>query len=113
MPKLYTIEAKVHMELAKGYRVKLSILSLGIYVNGMVVFSPNEEHNYWSVHEPSQRNRFGKYFKTVEFDHKTPLWKEICETCVEAVQLYISESKDVVITDFDIDAPISLDDIPF
>ncbi len=112
MPKLHIIEAQVHMPLEKGYRVKASVLDLGIYINGMVVFPPNEEHDYWSVNEPSQKTRYGKWFKTIEFDHKQSLWLEIHEACVEAVQLYISDTKDVVITDIP-EGPITLDDIPF
>lgn len=111
MPKLHSIEAQFHMPLDKGYRVKVSILESGIYINGFVVFAPNEEHDYWSVHEPSQKNRFGKYFQTIEFDHTTTLWKEICEACIDEVKIYIAQSRDVVITDIP-DAPITLDDIP-
>lgn len=111
--KAFNIEAVVHKELSFGYRVKVSILDLGIYINGMVVFPPNEEHDYWTVKPPAMRAGRGKYVYIIEFNKKLPLWEEIFDACVDAVKLEKSYDKDVVITDFDEDAPINLDDIPF
>lgn len=110
---VFSIEAKVHKELSSGYRVKVSILDLGLYINGMVVFPPSEEHEHWTVYPPSMRAGRGKYTYITEFNKKLPLWEEIFDACVDAVKLEQSYDKDVVITDFDEDAPITLDDIPF
>lgn len=110
MHKLHNIEAQVHKPLEKGYRVKVSILDLGIYINGCVVFPPNGEHTNWAVYPPKQQV-FGNYIPIVEFNKKLTLWQEIFDTCVDEVKLYLSESKDVVIRDIP-DGPITLDDIP-
>jgi hypothetical protein len=108
MPKLYSIEAQVHMPLEKGYRVKISILDLGLYINGARVLPPNADHD-WTVYPPQQKVGF-KYIDVIEFDHNQILWQEIFEACVDAVKLYISDNKDEVV---DVpDRPITLDDIP-
>jgi hypothetical protein len=114
MPKSFTVEAKVHKELSFGYRVKVSVLNLGMYINGVVVFPPNEEHDYWTVKPPAMRAGRGKYVYIIEFDKKLPLWEEIFDACVDAVKLEQSyEKKDVVITDFNENEPINLDSLPF
>lgn len=113
MPKVYNIEAQVHMPIPQGYRVKVSILDVGIYINGFVVMPPNDDKD-WSVYPPSQRAGRGKYKYIVEFNKKLPMWDEIFDACVDAVKLDESYAKqDVVITDFDENEPINLDDIPF
>jgi len=114
VPKLFTVEAEVHKQLSAGYRVKVSVLDLGMYINGVVVFPPNEDHNDWSVMTPALRSGKGKYTHVVEFNKKMPLWEEVYLKCVDAVKLHISDGqvRDVVITDIP-DEPINLDDIPF
>lgn len=113
MPKLFTVEAEVHKEIPQGYRVKAKVLDIGIYINGIVVMPPNGDKD-WAVYPPSQRAGRGKYRYIVEFNKQLPLWDEIYDACVDAVKLEMSlDKKDVVITDFDEDAPITLDDIPF
>jgi hypothetical protein len=111
MPKVYSVEAQIHKQLEKGFRVKVLLLDLGVYINGFRVLPPNEEHDKWTVYPPSQHVGFGNYITVVEFDKKHMLWIEIYEACVEAVQIYMSQGKDVVITDIP-DGPITLDDIP-
>jgi hypothetical protein len=114
MAKSFTIEAQVHKSIPQGYRVKVSILDIGMYINGMVVMPPTQDHKDWSVYPPSQRAGRGKYAYIVEFNKQLHLWDEIYDACVDAVKLEMSNDKmDVVITDFDEDAPINLDDIPF
>lgn len=86
----YYIEASVHKKLENGaYRVKVDILNEDIlmYINGTRVFPPKEDKS-WSVQTPS----FGKG-KTIEFDGKSPLWKEYKQACIDAVQEYIRNEK--------------------
>ncbi len=114
MAKSFTVEAQVHRPIPQGYRVKVSVLDIGMYINGMVVMPPNEDHKDWSVYPPSQRAGRGKYAYIVEFSKQLPLWGEIYDACVDAVKLEMSHEKmDVVITDFDENEPITLEDIPF
>lgn len=113
MAKSFAIEAQVHKPIPQGYRVKVSLLDIGMYINGFVVMPPNEDHD-WSVYPPSERAGRGKWKYVVEFNKKLPLWEEIYDACVDAVKLEKSyEKKDDVVTDFDEDAPVNLDDIPF
>lgn len=99
--KLHTVEAAVHKPVGNGYRVKVSIIDLGIYINGMMVYPPNEEHDNWSVLTPARPAGRGKYARIVEFNKKSPLWEHIYDACVDAVKLYSADSKDTVDTDFE------------
>lgn len=114
MPKLYTVEAEVHQsaKVVNGYRVKVSVIDLGLYINGMVVYPPDGEHKEWSVLTPARPTGKGGWARIVEFNKKLPLWEHIYEACVDAAKLEESYGKDVVITDIP-DEPINLDDIPF
>lgn len=88
---LYHIEIQVHKKLDNGaYRVKVDILNDDVlmYINGTRVFPPNAEHQNWSVLTPG----FGQG-KTIEFDGKSPLWKEYKQACIEAVQEYMRHEK--------------------
>lgn len=94
--KLHTVEATVHKKYGKGYRVKVSILDLGIYINGMMVYPPNEEHESWSVLTPARPAGRGKYARIVEFNKKLPLWEHVYDECVAAVKLYEADSNEDV-----------------
>jgi hypothetical protein len=115
MPKLFNIEAEVHQSASVkiGYRVKVSIIDLGIYINGMMVYPPNAKYQEWGVVPPSMRAGRGRYAYIVEFNKKLPLWEEIYDKCVEVAQLEYLNRKDEVISDIDENTPINLDDIPF
>lgn len=127
MTEQFSVEAAVHKQIGDGYRVKVSILDLGMYINGMMVFPPNDEHENWSVYTPAQRAGRGKYAYIVEFNKKMPLWAEVHVACIDAVKLEQSfdsapatEIKtkqpfvpDRVFNDFPVDEPINLDDIEF
>lgn len=116
MPKLHTVEAEVHKavttSVGTAYRVKVSILDLGMYINGMMVYPPNAKFDQWGVTPPSRPAGRGKYAFIVEFNKKEALWEEIYDRCVEVAQLEYLNSKDEVLTDIP-DGPINLDDIPF
>lgn len=87
MSNLHHIDAQVHMQVANGaYRIKVSILDLGLYLNGVLAYPPNGEHEEWWVNPPAQRKGKG-YFYPAEFNKKETLWLEIQQACIEAVQL--------------------------
>ena len=116
MTKLHNIEATVHKVVGNGYRVKVSMIDLGMYINGMMIFPPSEDHREWSVMTPARPAGRGKYARIVEFDKRKILWEEIYVACVEAVESDPEYSqkqiKDIVIDDID-DEPIDLSNIPF
>jgi len=93
----YEVEAEVHKPVGAGYRVKALVHDIGIYINGMMVFPPNNEHD-WAVYPPLLgRAGRGKYRYTVEFNKHAPLWEEIREACIEAVksEMGLSEADDL------------------
>lgn len=126
MNKLYNIEASVHKQINTGYRVKVSLLDFGMYINGAMVFPPNPEHADWAVYMPAQRAGRGKYAYIVEFNKKLPLWSSVYDACIKAVELELtfqeanpnivtstrSFYQDIAPTDID-DEPIDLSNIPF
>jgi len=91
MAKSFTIEAKVHKKVKQGYRVKISVLDIGMYINGAITQPPNEAHSDWWVFPPAQQI-YGNYITILEFDKKKPFWQEIYIACIEATQQYISEA---------------------
>jgi len=100
----FEVTAEVHKFVGTAYRVKALVHDIGIYINGMMVFPPNDEHD-WSVYPPLLgRAGRGKYRYTIEFNKQYPLWNEIREACIEAVKLelgsdiYVPDSQLVVST---------------
>lgn len=92
MENEYEVEAEVHKPVGAGYRVKALVHDIGIYINGMMVFPPNSEHD-WAVYPPLLgRAGRGKYRYTIEFNKHAPLWIEIYEACIEAVKSEIGMS---------------------
>lgn len=100
MASLHTVEASVHKKYGQGYRVKVAVLDLGMYINGMMIYPPNEDHDEWHVLTPSRPAGRGKYARIVEFNKQLELWKLIETACINVVQAEIdSVSKDVVVDD--------------
>lgn len=85
--KAFNVEAEYHMLLEKigAHRVKIKILDpdLAMYINGMVVFTPDgEKHPDWTVYTPKAGNA-----RIIEFAKSSTLWKEIQDACIDAVKL--------------------------
>lgn len=109
MTEVNSVTAEVHKRLKHGgYRVKVLLPELGMYINGMVIFPPNDEKPEWYVQPPSQLAGRGKWAHIVEFNKKLPLWGEVYDACIEAAKAdpqYIEElseterAEDVVLTD--------------
>lgn len=114
MPKVYNVIAEVHQSASveKGYRVKVSLPDLGIYINGFMVYRPNPKFPQWGVTPPSRLAGRGKWAPIIEFNKKMPLWEEIFDECVAQAQIEEAARNDFVETDID-DGPIDLDSIPF
>lgn len=89
MSNLHIVDVEYHTELKGGaHRVKVSLLDLGMYINGFRVFPPNDEHDDWWVFAPQRYVPGRKAINIVEFNKSEPLWKEIFDRCVECVQEY-------------------------
>lgn len=98
--KDFDVKAQVHKPMNKGYRVKVIVEELGLYINGMVIFPPDDDHENWSVLTPARPAGKGHYVRIVEFNKKLPLWSEIYSACIAAVELYL-RSNDSSIPDED------------
>ena len=86
MEKDFEVSAEVHKPVGAGFRVKALVYDIGLYINGMMVFPPDDEHD-WAVYPPLLgRAGRGKYRYTVEFNKQFPLWNEIREACIEEVK---------------------------
>lgn len=112
------------MPLKDSYRVKLSEHNIGMFINGMVVYPPNDKNKDWGVLTPSIRLGRG-FIRPFEFNGKKPMWLEIKEACINAVKLYLGDngighqaksytapSGDTVLLDIE-EGPIDLSEIPF
>ena len=86
MTAMPRVTAEVHKQIEERYRVKVSIHDDGMYINGFMVFPPDEEHE-WSVYPPSLKV-FGRYIYLVEYDKSKQLWNEIFEACINAVEVW-------------------------
>ena len=126
--KLYSVEAQWHMELKDkksgkvyAHRVKVFVLDadLGFYINGMVVYPPDNENLEWRVYTP----KVGKA-RIIEFNGKeSKLWPEIKEVCIDAVKEYLRTEKldtvmdeapfDLSTEEFNKQYKKALDEIPF
>lgn len=92
MTKLYSIEVIVRSEIKDGYRLKVSDLGLGIYVDGFRATKSSRNASGWWVQPPSTYvKRNGEYAECPEYDKKTSYWEEIEQACVEAAQLAESD----------------------
>lgn len=109
----YGIEVEVRGKIKGGYRLKVSFISIGMYVDGFrATESAKNRLGYW-VQPPAQLVN-GEWKTTVEFDKQSDFWKELERKCVEAVELE-GDTKDTVYkpSDKDMEEPINLDDIDF
>lgn len=109
MRNFHTIDVQVHKPVNDGFRVKVSIIDLGMYLNGVLVFPPNEQHADWVVYPPVMN--IGGYRKMypAEFNKKERLWLEITQACIEAVQ--VDQSYDISPSADDFTTGLKLDDM--
>lgn len=90
----FEVEAAVHMEIPNGgFRVKVSVPNLGLYINGIMVFPPSGKHTKWGVLTPQGTSKSGKRFRQLEFAKQSLLWIEIEAACVAAVKYYTGETE--------------------
>ena len=90
----FGIEASVHTPLGDGYRLKVSIAALGMYINGFRAYPPKGKYD-WAVYPPQTRNpKNGRYINLLEFDKKTEFWDEFKRACINAVNDYKSGASD-------------------
>jgi hypothetical protein len=85
MAYLHSVQVDYHQEITNGHRVKVSILDLGLYINGFRVYEPNKEKKKDWIIFPPQYFAAGKRFNVVEFDKSKSLWVEVRQACIDCV----------------------------
>jgi hypothetical protein len=74
---MHSIEAEVRSEIKDGYRLKVSVLDLGFYVDGFRAARSDRSPTGWWVQPPATRSKSGKWIQCPEFDKQKTLWQEI------------------------------------
>ena len=98
MANLHIVEAEVISSITNGYRLKVSVLDLGMFTYGWTARHSERSKDGWWVQPPAVR--YGKGWKpTIEFDKSKSLWLEIKSACIDAVQNYHAPEKVIEISD--------------
>lgn len=92
---MHTIETVVRGELkdARGYRLKVSILDLGMYIDGWRAMPSIKIAGTWWIQPPANSVN-GKFVSPIEFDKTMSLWKEVQDSIIEAIETYKREAKE-------------------
>jgi len=77
------VKAEVHVPITGGYRLKVFVYGLGIYINGWQVYAGKGNRDRW-VNKPPYYTVKGKPYYPLEFDKKGLLWRSITAACNEA-----------------------------
>lgn len=81
----HIVEAVVTNKIRGGYRIKVSVLDLGMYMDGCRLLHSGKEEDGWWFQAPSYR--YGNGWKAaVEFDKRKQFYSLLKEKCIEAVQ---------------------------
>lgn len=84
MANLHIVEAEVLGDIPNGFRLKVSVLDLGLYMYGWTTRASTKSKSGWWVQPPATRTANG-WKHTVEFDKAEALWVEIEVACINAV----------------------------
>ncbi len=82
---IHSISVEVRAAIKDGYRLKVSVLDLGLYIDGFRAVRSDRNMSGWWV-QPPATNVKGKWLTTPEFDKSCTLWQEIEQACLEAVR---------------------------
>lgn len=85
----YKIDVDVLQEVrVGGYRLKVSILNLGLYISGWLVYKSPRRLWGWDLKPPYYtpcETKDGKPFHPIEFNKHEHLWLEIDEAVAQAL----------------------------
>jgi len=112
----YGIEVEVRGQITGGYRLKVTVTSIGMYIDGFTAReSTRNTSGYW-IQPPAQQVNH-KWIHTPEFNTKTDFWAQLEEKCLQALgdSDPSTTQKDTVYmpTDTELEEPINLDDLDF
>lgn len=87
MINLHSVDVEVLGEINNGYRLKISILDIGVYIFGFTIRHSDKNESGWWVQPPAQLIN-GKWKSTIEFDKSKSLWLEIEQECIDSIKNY-------------------------
>ncbi|MEI7486290.1 MAG: hypothetical protein WCJ72_02560 [Chryseobacterium sp.] len=84
---IHSIESQVISDIKGGFRLKVSILDLGMYIAGFTArYSDKNESGLWI--QPPATKVGEKWISVVEFNKNKVIWEEIEKSIIEAVNMY-------------------------
>ena len=108
------IEAEIYKQIPTKsgpmYLAKISFIDIGLYISGITIRKSPKEPDEWWVQLPAYRGG-NKWINPFEVDQSKPFWVILQDKVLATLKQYLQD--DEVVTDFDTDKPINLDDIPF
>lgn len=81
----FRVEVEVHMPIKGGYRLKVSVHKLGMYINGWQMYRSTRHRFGWQSKPPYYMAK-GKTYYPLEFNKHEQLWMDINVACVRAVR---------------------------
>lgn len=108
MQKQFSVSVDIHQAIKNGWRLKVTVPELGMYINGFRAHPSKKEPGEWAIFAPSQKVG-SRWVDVVEFDHSMPLWKEI-EKIARAVVAKREEIEEKMTAD---EETIEVEDLPF
>lgn len=94
----HDIYVEVLGDINNGYRMKIHIEDLGLYMYGWTARRSEKNESGWWI-QPTA-NRVGKIWKICpEFNKSMPLWQQIEKKCIETVKEHDLSPKDTIVDD--------------
>ena len=87
MANLHIVECEVLSVKNDAYRLKVSVLDLGMYIFGFRASRSDRNTGGWWVQPPATKTISG-WKPNPEFDKKQPLWMEVEAACISTVNEY-------------------------
>lgn len=111
MQEHFGVSVDIHQAIPKnGWRMKVTVASLGIYINGFRAYPSKKEAGSWAIYPPSQPVG-SRFVPVIEFDKSMPLWDEI-ETKAKQAVIAREQQEAKLAVDSNI-SPTELSDVGF
>ncbi len=76
MNATFDVSVEIHQAITNGWRLKVTLPTLGMYINGFRAYPSKKEVGAWAIYPPSQKVG-SRFVAVMEFDKSMPLWDEI------------------------------------
>jgi len=96
----YDIFVEVLGDMTNGYRMKIHLEELGLYMYGWTARHSEKNESGWWIQQTAFKVG-NAWKKCPEFNKSKPLWQQIEIKCIEAIKEYESLTKEIVLVDAD------------